>query len=421
MTDNATHLFEYTNFLQGERSPDFADVDSACLTPELMKDPESLRKVVPLYFYLTRNKGRRLPVAALKKSFKCGSDLIKRVSKSIEEKKPIEIPGHKHIKPVRNDEHLVRIVDSITRNNGGVSDAELARFVETSRASVNRIRHDLKCDYKPLLHAPFLNERQIQARLLFCRNHQNDDWSQTLFTDESRFATSPDCPIRWWVKKGDKIYASRAKFPFSMMVWGGIVGSTKTPLIKCPKILNAQSYVEMLESNGIVDFVRNGETVIFQQDGARCHTALTTRQWFASKNITLLEGWPANSPDLSSIEQILGIAKRYIIQRFGMKSPIPNDQLENAIFEAFDKIKPETISILTRSVKYRIQLCIARGGLFVGDALGECCRRAKAESESLSSIDIESILVPIELDEESEDSSEEEMTVATLPSFRTAL
>ena len=195
MTAEATHLLDYTRFLQGERSPDFVDVDSACLTPDLMKDPESLRKVVPLYFYLTRNKGRRLPVSSLKKSFKCGSDLIKRVSKSIEKKKPLDIPGHKHIKPIRNDENLIRIVDSITRNNGGVSDTELTHFVDTSRASVNRIRHDLKYVYKPLLHAPFLNERQVQSRLLFCRNHQHDDWSRTLFTDESRFATSPDCPI----------------------------------------------------------------------------------------------------------------------------------------------------------------------------------------------------------------------------------
>ena len=75
--------------------------------------------------------------------------------RSIEEKKPIGIPGHKHVKPIRHDENLVGLVDTITKNNGGVSDAELARFLETSRASVNRIRHDLNNSYKPLLHAPF--------------------------------------------------------------------------------------------------------------------------------------------------------------------------------------------------------------------------------------------------------------------------
>ena len=104
-----------------------------------------------------------------------------------------------------------------------------------------------------------------------------------------------------------------------------------------------------------------------------------------------------------------------------MKSPIPNDQLENAVFEAYEKIKPETIAVLTRSVKYKIQLCIARGGSFVGDALDECCLRAKAECEALSSIDVHSIIVPMVQDRESGDSSEEGDSETTLPSFRTVL
>ena len=91
------------------------------------------------------------------------------------------------------------------------------------------------------------------------------------------------------------------------MVWGGIVGQTKTPLVKCPKSVNAQTYVEMLERNGIVDFYFEiGENAVFQQDGASCHTASSTRMWFADKNVFLLENWPANSPDLSPIEQIWG-------------------------------------------------------------------------------------------------------------------
>ena len=74
-------------------------------------------------------------------------------------------------------------------------------------------------------------------------------------------------------------------------------------------------------------------------------------------------------PRTPPIEQIWGIAKRYIIQRFGMKTPLENDQLEEAVFEAYNRIKPETIAVLELSVKHRVQLCIARRGGFVGDAL----------------------------------------------------
>ena len=64
--------------------------------------------------------------------------------------------------------------------------------------------------------------------------------------------------------------------------------------IKCPKsfVLGdpAKGYIDTLENNGIVDFVQNGEVALFQQDGARCHTALTTRQWFASKTSRCWKG-----------------------------------------------------------------------------------------------------------------------------------
>ena len=119
--------------------------------------------------------------------------------------------------------------------------------------------------------------------------------------------------------------------------------------------LDAQGYVELLERHGIVEFLLGiGNNAIFQQDGAPCHTARSTRLWFESKNVTLLRGWPANSPDLSPIEQIWGIAKRYIIERFGMRTPLANNQLEEAVFEAYERIRPDTVAALTLSVKHRV-------------------------------------------------------------------
>ena len=69
-----------------------------------------------------------------------------------------------------------------------------------------------------------MKERHVEARLAFCRIHLNDDWSKTMFTDESRFATSPDSPVMWWIKKGDKINMEKDEFPLSIMVWAGIIG-----------------------------------------------------------------------------------------------------------------------------------------------------------------------------------------------------
>ncbi len=48
---------------------------------------------------------------------------------------------------------------------------------------------------------------------------------------------------------------------------------------------------------------------IFQQDLAPAHTAKSTRSWLNDHGVGVLD-WPANSPDLNSIENIWGIVKR---------------------------------------------------------------------------------------------------------------
>ena len=138
--------------------------------------------------------------------------------------------------------------------------------------------------------------------------------------------------------------------------------------------------------------------------------------------MTLLHGWPANSPDLSPIEQIWGIAKRYIVERFGMRTPLANNQLANAVFEAYERIKPDTIAVLTLSVKHRVRLCIARQGGFVGDALDECCRRARVEFNASTTLQLVSITPAMTQFERTADGEErddgESGVLARLPSFR---
>ena len=161
----------------------------------------------------------------------------------------------------------------------------------------------------------------------------------------------------WWVKRGDNINVETYMLPFSITVWAGILGSRKMQLINCPRRLDSAGYVSTLEQHGIVEFLTHiDNNAIFQQDGAPCHRAASTRLWVETQIVRLLEGWPTNSPDLSPIEQIWGISKRFIIQRFGMRTPLENDKLEDAVFEAFENNQPRTIGVLTLSVKCRIRL-----------------------------------------------------------------
>ena len=88
----------------------------------------------------------------------------------------------------------------------------------------------------------------------------------------------------------------KEKFPKSFIVWGGIVGNTKTPLLMCPNRMNSGGSIQLLETNAVVAFLRQHGVAVFQQDGATCHTAKKTRLWFEEQGVVLLNGWPANSP-----------------------------------------------------------------------------------------------------------------------------
>ena len=152
---------------------------------------------MPLYYFLTRNDDKKMSIDQLKRSFNCGADMISRTRRAIVEKKPIPPPRQNREYPVRHNQILRNLVDTLTRGNGGLSCSSLSTTLGASPASINRIRHDLDYTYKPLRHGPVLNQLKIRARLSFCQLHSNDDWSRTMFTDECRFATSPDSPVKW--------------------------------------------------------------------------------------------------------------------------------------------------------------------------------------------------------------------------------
>ena len=77
---------DFIDFMKGKPDDEYYDVDRACLHHELFKDADYVRNVLPLYYFQTRNPHGRIPIAELKRRFKVGAELIKRVRKAIDEK-----------------------------------------------------------------------------------------------------------------------------------------------------------------------------------------------------------------------------------------------------------------------------------------------------------------------------------------------
>lgn len=90
------------------------------------------------------------------------------------------------------------------------------------------------------------------------------------------------------------------------MVWGGISWRGKTPLVIVDGVMNAEAYVNMLEDHcmpWMCDVYPRGD--VFQQDGAPCHTAKHTMEYFMEMETMLLD-WPAKSRDMNVVENAWG-------------------------------------------------------------------------------------------------------------------
>ena len=128
-----------------------------------------------------------------------------------------------------------------------------------------------------------------------------------------------------WCKEGERPVVHTVKHPLKVHVYAGISIYGATPLFEVQgtsghddigKSVTAAAYQELL-GNCMLPAFENIMTPhtnrpIFQQDGATCHTAKTTKAYLQAAGIEVLSPWPARSPDLSPIENAWADLQRKI-------------------------------------------------------------------------------------------------------------
>lgn len=154
---------------------------------------------------------------------------------------------------------------------------------------------------------------QKKKRLAWAKERASwtvEDWNKVIFSDESKFDVCVGDFRRRVIRSKTEAFHKdclkrTVKFPKGIMIWDCMSGKGLGTLQFIDGIVNAKKYQSILETSLLpsIQKLHPENNIIFQQDGASCHTAKTTKKWFADRNINVMT-WTSSSPDLNIIETL---------------------------------------------------------------------------------------------------------------------
>ena len=157
----------------------------------------------------------------------------------------------------------------------------------------------------------------MKKRYKWAKEHRDwtvEDWKKVVFSDETKLNIwGSDGAEYTYVLKGAKLRPFNFKSKKqggggSIMIWGCMTAFG--PGYACrllEKSMNSGLYQHVLRTSYIDTLGYYGLThsdVVFQQDGAKCHTSNTSKNWMDNQGINYIKDWPPCSPDLNPIEHL---------------------------------------------------------------------------------------------------------------------
>ena len=195
-----------------------------------------------------------------------------------------------------------------------------------------------------------------------------------LFTDEKIFTVEPHHNSqndRQLLPKGSAFkqhpaFVTRSHYPESVMVWGGICATGKTPLVFIDRgvKINAQVYQRQVLRDVVLPWSQKhfGKAEwYFQQDWAPAHGAKTTldlckRLFYSSLGKDI---WPSNSPDLNPMDfSVCGILE----SRLPASRRCSVESLKANLNKVSDEISEKELAGIVKNFKKRLSACISENG-----------------------------------------------------------
>src|SRR5579859_3271299 len=287
--------------------------------------------------------------------------------------------------------YLVRNAESTTR----VPFKEL-RNLSNIDASIQTMRHQLREEgiHKwRAVKCPLLTEEHAKKHLVWARAHQHwtvEDWKRVIWSDECAVQKDSNATGYWVFQRKNRRekYAPqnvqmKAKYGIlSQMIWACFVGDKLGPIVFISGSVNQDTYIGLLQKEFdpfLNALAADGQINLeFQQDNARPHTAKRTVEFLESltrkHGLTLMD-WPANSPDLSPIENLWAHIKHELRKQYPDTATLKGScgTIKAALQERLHKIwwdiggvRGEVLNDLINGMPKRVEEVITARGWYTG-------------------------------------------------------
>jgi transposase len=273
----------------------------------------------------------------------------------------------------------IRLVQQRVRRNPRRKMRKIARETGINREAVRRIaKYDLKLRPFKLRKGQYLNETMKANRLAKCRallsRSVPNFFNNILFTDEKFFTIEQS-----YNSQNDRVWSTDApdpssivmhkQHPKSVMVWGGICATGKTPLIFVEEgtKVNQEVYLRDVLQAVVLPWSRahfRNRRWTFQQDSAPAHRATNVQQWCKSNFPGFISAreWPPYSPDLNPMDYSVW---SILEARACAKPHRTVAALKASLVREWEKISVDEVRKIVENFQTRLEACIqADGGHF---------------------------------------------------------
>jgi transposase len=210
---------------------------------------------------------------------------------------------------------------------------------------------------------PLLTTDHIKKRLKWALQHQDVDWNQVVFTDESSFQMK-QVIRRVWIKRGEKYYVSTVKHPFKIHAWGCFSKYGFGKLLLFTQTLNSK-FMCKIYKNGLLPSAKKwfgDENYNWKllEDNDPKHMSKTSKTFKVNNDIQSLP-WPLQSPDCNPIENVWSLMKLKV----NRQPPTSINNFIARIKKEWKNLSIEFAEKLVDSMEKRVELLIERKGDYI--------------------------------------------------------